>query len=201
MRALLSSVLVLPMVLPGGCVGRQEITIRLHSGNEREVKAEAQLQRLLREYDLSPWFFTREVLIESGVVPHGYPVLTLNTRYIDGRDERQLSTFVHEQIHWFLNIDEAAFNAIVGDLREIYPEVPTGRPEGSGTEDGTYMHLVVCWLELEAMTELVGPERARQVLGGKGYYTWIYRRVLEDTEKIGTLIRGQGLVIDLQGSK
>ncbi len=201
MRALLSSVLVLPMVLPGGCVGRQEITIRLHSGNEREVKAEAQLQRLLREYDLSPWFFTREVMIESGVIPHGYPVLTLNTRYIDGRDERQLSTFLHEQIHWFLNVDEAALDAALDDLREMYPEVPVGRPEGSRTEGGTYLHLIVCWFELEAMTKLVGPERARQVLAGKGYYTWVYRRVLEDTEKIGTLIHGQGLVIDVKGSK
>ncbi len=126
MRALLSSVLVLPMVLPGGCVGRQEITIRLHSGNEREVKAEAQLQRLLREYDLSPWFFTREVMIESGVVPHSHPVLTLNSRYTDGRDERQLSTFLHEQIHWFLfaNANEAAYFAAIDDLREMYPEVP-----------------------------------------------------------------------------
>ncbi len=201
MKALLSSVLVLLMVLSEGCAGRQEIVIRLHSGNEREVKAEAQLRRLLREYDLSPWFFTQEVMIESGVIPHAYPILTLNTRYINGRDERQLSTFLHEQIHWFLNIDEAAFDAAIGDLRKMYPEVPVGRPEGSGSEIGTYLHLVVCWFELEAMTKLVGPKRARQVLGGKGYYTWIYRRVLEDTEKIGTLIRGQGLVIDLQGSK
>lgn len=201
MRALLSNLLVLLVVLPGGCVGRQEIAIRLHSGNEREVKAEAQLRRLLREYDLSPWFFTREVLIESGVVPHAYPVITLSTRYTDGRDERQLSTFLHEQIHWFLNVDEAALLATFGDLREMYPEVPVGRPEGSRTECSTYLHLIVCWFELEAMTKLIGSERARQVLGGKGYYTWVYRRVLEDTEKIGTLIRGQGLVIDDQGSR
>ncbi len=201
MRAMLLSVFVLLMVLPQGCAGRQEIVIRLHSGNEREVKAEAQLKRLLREYDLSRWFFTREVMIESGVIPHGYPVLTLNTRYINGRDERQLSTFLHEQIHWFLNIDEAALDAALGDLREMYPEVPTGRPEGSRTEDGTYLHLIVCWFELEAMTELVGPDRARQVLGGKGYYTWVYRRVIEDTKKIGTLIRRQGLVIDGIGCK
>ena len=142
-------------------------------------------------------------MMESGVVPHSHPVLTLNSRYTDGRDERQLSTFLHEQIHWFLfaNANEAAYFAAIDDLREMYPEVPVGRPEGSRTECGTYMHLMVCWFELEAMTELVGPERARQVLGGKGYYTWVYRRVLEDTEKIGTLIRGQGLVIDLQGSK
>ncbi len=201
MRALLSCVLILLIVLPEGCAGRQEIVIRLHSGNEREVRAEAQLKRLLREYDLSPWFFTREVMIESGVIPHSHPVLTVNTRYINGRDERQLSTFLHEQIHWFVNVDETALDAALGDLREMYPEVPTGRPEGSRTEDGTYLHLIVCWFELEAMTELVGRERARQVLGGKGYYTWVYRRVLEDTEKIGTLIRRQGLVIDGQGSK
>ena len=200
MRVILSSVFVLLMVLPQGCAGRQEMTITLHSGNEREVQAEAQLKRLLREHDLSPWYFTREVLIESGVVPHSYPVLTLNTRYINGRDERQLSTFLHEQIHWFLNIDEAAFDAAIGDLQEMYPEVPTGRPEGSGSEIGTYLHLVVCWFELEAMTKLVGAKRARQVLGGKGYYTWVYRRVIEDTEKIGTLIHDQGLVIYVKGS-
>lgn len=191
-------VMVLLLPLPGNSA-EQGIDIRLHSGDEREKRAEVQLRRLLREYDLAPWLFTRKVVIESGVIPHSHPVLTINTGLIDD-DEKQLSMFLHEQIHWFISTDKAAVESTVAELRELYPEVPIGGREASGSEFGTRMHLIVCWFQLEAMTELVGAERARKVLARHGHYTWIYRRVLEDTEKIGLLLRRQGWLIDLEVS-
>ncbi len=91
MRALFPKVLAVLLVLPGGSADGQEIDIRLHSGNELEERAEAQLRRLLREYDLAPWLFTREVLIQSGARPYSHPVLRLNTGAVDD-DEMQVCT-------------------------------------------------------------------------------------------------------------
>jgi len=47
------------------------------------------------------------------------------------------------------------------------------------------LHLIVCTLELEALIELVGEPRARQQLEGWIHYTWVYRTVLTDTERLG----------------
>jgi hypothetical protein len=105
---------------------------------------------LLHTYDLHTWLFTRDVLIQSGVIPHSHPVLTLNTRYVDD-DTAQLATFVHEQLHWFLtdHVERAKTNAALTELRALYPTVPTALPEGAMGERSTYLHLIVCHLELQ----------------------------------------------------
>ena len=113
----------------GGVLTAQEIEIQLVNGTEAEERARAQLSRLLEEYDLTPWIFTYDVAIEARVVPHSHPVLTLNTRYLED-DIAQLSTFVHEQIHWFLDADTLGTQGAIDELREIYPTVPVGRPAG-----------------------------------------------------------------------
>jgi len=58
----------------------------------------------------------------------------------------------------------------------------------------TYLHLIVCTLELEALIELVGDPRARQQLEGWIHYTWVYRTVLTDTERLGKVLRRHGIV-------
>src|SRR5689334_16523468 len=78
------------------------ISIELAHNSIREQQAKAQLERLLDEYDLSSWIFTRKTRIEDGTRPHSHPILTLNTRYITN-DRLSLASFVHEQIHWFLD--------------------------------------------------------------------------------------------------
>lgn len=80
----------LPAVTP-------EIEISLAHGNAAEVETRAQLQRLLKPYDLSGWAWTRKVVIEDGAVPHSHPVLTLNTRHIND-DSLLLSTLFMKNI-------------------------------------------------------------------------------------------------------
>ncbi len=41
----------------------------------------------------------------------------------------------------------------------------------------------------------VGEQRARTILSEETHYTWIYERVLEDTEAIGEILKRHGLVI------
>lgn len=163
---------------------------------EEEQQAREQLRRILATYDLDPWIFTREVKVEAGVIPHSHPVLTVNTRYLDD-DERQLSTFLHEQIHWFLSSKErkAGVTRAVDALREIYPNPPSHEEIGTRSEESTYLHFLVNWLELDALTELLGAEPARKILSEKGYYEWIYDRVLQDTAAIGAVLADAGLLI------
>ena len=42
------------------------------------------------------------------------------------------------------------------------------------------VHLLVCDLEYQAMTTLVGQAAARETLTGIGCYKWIYEKVLND---------------------
>ena len=170
------------------------IDIALHSGTALEEKGRQQLRRLLNDYDLDPWIFTRKVVIQSRVIPHSHPVLTLNTRYVDD-DVRQLSTFLHEQIHWFADTDTIATERVIREFRQRYPEVPVGGGRGARSEFSTYLHLAVCWLELDAMIRQVGEERARKILSEKTHYTWIYERVLEDGEAIGEILKRHHLII------
>ncbi len=170
------------------------IDIDLHSGTALEEKGREQLQRIVADHDLDPWIFTQKVVIQSRVIPHSHPVLTLNTRYV-GDDVHQLSTFLHEQIHWFADADTIATQRVIGEFRQRYPEVPVRGGQGARSEFSTYLHLAVCWLELDAMIRLVGQEQARQLLSEKTHYMWIYERVLEDGEAIGEILKRHNLII------
>src|SRR4030095_7919949 len=124
-------------------------------------------------------------------------VLTLNTRYLDD-DTAQLATFVHEQLHWLLtdHVERAKTNAALTELRALYPTVPTAPPEGDPMgERSTYLHLIVCMLELQALTELLDEPRARQQLERWTHYTWVDRTGLKDTEQLGRGLQRHGIVV------
>lgn len=157
-----------------------QLQVRLANDSEAEQRTRDQLLRLVDEYDVQDWVFTREIIIDETAIPHSHPVLTLHTRHL-GDDDVLLSTFIHEQFHWLEDGETLdAFRAAMGDFEEMYPDAP-GR-EGGGARDveSTYRHLVVCDLELQGMTRLVGEERAREVLAAITHYEWIYDKVLTD---------------------
>lgn len=164
-----------------------------------EERGRAQLRRILARHDLDPWIVTREVRIEAGAEPHSMPVLTLNTDFLDD-DEMQLSIFLHEQAHWV--VDRAGRrDAAIEDLRRAYPDPPR-------SDVRTYQHLLVAWIELDAMVELVGEETARRNLEEKvqritaelspevaDVFRWYNVRVLEETDEIGAIVARHGMTI------
>jgi hypothetical protein len=174
----------------------EALEIQLHSGTSLEERGRDQLRRLLHTHNVRKWLFTRRVLIQSGVIPQSHPVLTLNTRYLDD-DTAQLATLVHEQIHWFLtdHLERTKTGAALAELRALYPTVPTELPTGARGERSTYLHLIVCTLELQALTELLGEPRARQQLESWAHYTWVYRTVLTDTERLGGVLSRHGIIV------
>jgi hypothetical protein len=155
-----------------------ELHIALKHGSEAEQATADQLRRLVKERDVQRWILTRDIIVEEKAIPNSHPVLTVNVQYREN-DDALLATFLHEQFHW-LEEGNAEFKAAMQAFAEIYPKAPAGPPEGARDLESTYRHLVVCDLEYQAMTILVGEAKARQILAANRHYIWIYDRVLND---------------------
>lgn len=190
-----AAVAILSMTIGGATAGEAQLLVRLAHGSEAEQDTREQLLRLVAEHDVEDWLFTREILIDQTQIPHSHPVLTLHTRHL-GDDLALLSTFIHEQFHWLEDGETLdAFRAAMGDFEGLFPEVPDSSNGGARDVESTYRHLLVCDLELQGMTRLVGETRARETLAATTHYEWIYERVLDDprirqvSERHGFILR------------
>ena len=187
------------LILCSSCLAyaQADVRISLKSNTEKENQKKIQLERLLKQYNLSKWIFTNSVLIDEQTrIPHSHPVLTLNANQPDD-DLATLSTFIHEQIHWYEEANPTQRDKAIEELKTIYPDAPGGPPEGARDKDSTYLHLIVCYLEYQAMKELVGNEKAKQVIevSSKRFYKWIYRTVLSEESKLKGVMDKQGIKI------
>jgi hypothetical protein len=171
-----------------------EVEITLAHGSKAEAGIREQLQRLLKTYDLADWVWTRKVVIEGGSIPHSHPVLTLHTR--EYGDDLQLSTFVHEEYHWYETAHEREVAAAVDELKAAYPKVPVGGLDGAQDEYSSYLHIVVCYVEWQKMKALVGAERARKAMEfwATDHYRAIYRLVLDHEAAVGEVVKRHGLL-------
>lgn len=173
---------------------RAALRIVLQNNSPAERQVLARLSRLFVEYEaLQRWLITGGMVIDEGTrIPHSHPVLTMNTRIESDVD--LLSVLVHEQFHWLTNDRQEAVDAALEEFREIFPEVPVRGREGARDEYSSYLHLVVCDLEFQALTELVGEERAREHLAAMDHYTWIYEQVLGNP-KVREVTTRHGLLV------
>lgn len=165
-------------------IGAKEAALNITTASDLPLEHEgvAQLRGLLEQYDLDRWINTNDVVIQTRVIPHSHPVLTLNTRNVGGNEVATLSTFVHEQGHWYFTARWDATNAAIEDLGRLFPETPSAEAGGARDRESTLLHLMVCTLEYDAMVELVGRDQARALLGASDVYPWIYARVLNDED-------------------
>ena len=172
-----------------GATADDGIAITLAHGTPSEHRVEERLRALIAANDLSRWTFTRRVVIDEMEIPHSHPVLTLHARHRQD-DELLLSTYIHEQMHWFLSTRRKQAEAAEAELRLLYPKIPVGYPEGSSDDNGNYEHLLVIWLEYRADKDLLGELKAREVMQfwAADHYTWIYAKVLADPRAIGEVI-------------
>jgi hypothetical protein len=107
-----------------------------------------------------------------------------------------MSSFIHEEIHWYLRDHDSQQKAAIADLRGMYPEAPVGGTEGADSLYSTYGHLVDCYLEIEADRRLIGPQRTKAVIQHKGHYTWIYATILRDEIRIAGVVDNHHLRIE-----
>ena len=171
------------------------LDITLKHGSPGEAQTRDQLQRLVAAFGLSPWIYTKSIVIDEQAIPFSHPVLTLHTRHLKD-DELFVSTFVHEQFHWFLADKVDATNLAIGDLRKLFPSVPSGGTAGARDEYSTYLHLLVCYLEQQADVRIFGELKTKQIMDfwAGDHYTWVYKTVIDRSPDIGAILRSRKLV-------
>ena len=196
MKANLKTAFGIIVSLATVCVA-QSVTITLAHGSDNEQRTKAQLRRLIETYNLTKYTFTDTVVIDEKAIPHSHPVLTLHTRHLNSDDEL-LSTYVHEQLHWYLAAHQDRTDAAENDLRRIYPKVPVGYPDGANDEESTYLHLIDCYLEMQADRDLMGRDRALVVMNywAGDHYRWIYKTVMKDESTIASIVDKEHLKIN-----
>ena len=159
-----------------------------------ELQTRAQLQHLLGTYDLSAYYCTKKIVIEERAIPHSHPVLTLNTRHLN-QDDELVSTFLHEQLHWYESANPEKVKAAEAELEKMYPQIPVGGQDGAYDRESGYLHLILCYLELQADRQVLGREKTARVFQfwEQDHYRWIYRTVIQDETKIGEIVERHGL--------
>ena len=162
------------------------LNIRTRHGIPVEEQRKEQMERLAGQYDLTKFTITRDILIERGAMNHSYPFLTLNLRFLDN-DDLALSAYLHEQGHWVLMERHRGDNrSLFDDLQRAFPHMDVQIPAGDGELRSSYLHIVVCMLEWQAMEDLVGPARARKAIEWKerDHYKAIYATILTHREQV-----------------
>lgn len=168
---------------------------RLFVTTPETLKTKSLMEDFLNKYDLSPYLFTKSVKIKPNVIPHSHPMLTLNTFWNESPNHL-LSTFLHEQIHWFLNwSDPKKYTHAHRTFMDWYPIVPSDRSLTASNQFSTYLHLSVCWLELQGVKRYLGAKEGYKTIQTFQHYRWIYDRVVADESAIGDLLNQIGLVI------
>lgn len=133
---------------------------------------------LVQVYDLTPFLFTKTIHIQSQVVPHSHPILTLNSRNAEN-PKKILSTWLHEELHWWTSNNNKNVELAIEEFKKVYPSAPVTSSLGL---DSTYLHLIICHLELKALAYYLGEEEARTIISDimkkDKIYPWIYFQVL-----------------------
>jgi hypothetical protein len=178
------------------------VAIDAEHGSEDELRTADLLRGLLDEFDLSRYTFTDRVRVDENAIPHSHPVLTMSTRFMVRTRDGALSDYLHEQLHWHVANHRRAARAADREWRRNLGRVPNQAGGGARTPRSTRLHHSGNWLELDALTEVVGAERARAVIQSKTQgriYPWVYRQVLDRGAELARVLRAVGLVIGHDG--
>jgi hypothetical protein len=176
------------------------ICIDLSHAERNAIAVREMLIALSTKYALGPYEYCKEVSIAPGVLPYSHPVIRLNTALLT--ETALLATYIHEQMHWYAtwyshkHTDQ--WRAVWAALEQRYPDPPIGRGEVADTLASTHLHLIVNWLEIEALSNLIGAETARAHVANLHYYRWIYASVIRDWQALGELYASRQLVPILQ---
>jgi len=176
--------------------------VRLAHDSADERATRAQLESLATRFDLSPWRFTKRLVIDEDSTPHSHPVLTLHTRHLED-DWLLLSTFIHEESHWCFSDHQRDTDAAVAELEPLYPDLPVGFPDGAMSHASSYEHLMVIAFEWRGLRHYVGELAARDVMEfwSTDHYRAIYKAVLANPKPIWDVLDRHGFhVPDASGS-
>lgn len=179
------SVLILISFLLWSCSSKREPEVHPSGLVVKEIQpnkwtsiTKQNLLHLAQVYDLSPFLYTKNVNIQPQVIPHSHPVLTLNTRNAEN-PKKILAAFLHEELHWWMEKNSKQTDLAILELKKIYPKAPEINKE---MKNSTWLHLMVCYLELRALEFYLGNKEARGLITNTmkkdKIYPWVYYQVL-----------------------
>ena len=172
-----------------------DVSVVARSGRPDERDRVALLQLLRQRYAIQRFERTTTVIVESGVIPHSHPVLTVNTR--PDSDDGVLATYLHEQLHWWSMECPGATDgrdvAVYDELMRRYSPLPVGPPDNFESELSALIHFHVCWLEHEALVETLGAARAAACLRSRPVYPTVYDLVHRDHTELSELFTSAGM--------
>ncbi|MFN8981021.1 MAG: hypothetical protein ACK5X9_00610 [Alphaproteobacteria bacterium] len=172
------------------------IGIDLSHAERAAMAMRERLIALRTKYDLGAYEYCKEVCIAPTVIPYSHPVITLHTALFT--ETALLANYIHEQMHWYVtwysHKHTNQWRVVWGALERRYPDPPIGRGEGADTLCSTHLHLIVNWLEIEALGTLIGAEPAKEHVANLHYYRWIYASVLRDWQALRGLYASHYLV-------
>ena len=176
---------------------RLRISVDLNHARCEAKRVHHLLTTLRRRHDLSRFEYTKLVRIAPGSETFSHPILTLGNRFAESED-LLLSTYLHEQMHWYLwYLETPRYDPVAPFFDELvrrYPMAPIELPDGARGYKATYVHLVVNWLEIAATATFIGRHRALHLAERQRSYRWIYRTVVRDWDALGELYAHHGIV-------
>jgi hypothetical protein len=170
-------------------------SIDLSYAEQGAFRLRERLFTLRDRHDLTPYEYCTQVCIAPYTIPFSHPIITLNTYF--PTDMGLLATYLHEQMHWYVtwysHSHTEAWQRILTTLEARYPDPPVGGDQGARDRYSSFLHLIVNWLEIEALATLAGRELAIAQARGNFHYRWLYMRVVEDWAALEHLYRANGL--------
>lgn len=172
------------------------IGIDLSHAKRGAMAMRERLIALRTKYDLGAYEYCKEVCIAPTVIPYSHPVITLHTALFT--ETALLANYIHEQMHWYVtwysHKHTNQWRVVWGALERRYPDPPIGRGEGADTLCSTHLHLIVNWLEIEALSSLIGAQAAKEHVAKLHYYRWIYASVIQEWQALRGLYASHYLV-------
>jgi hypothetical protein len=145
------------------------------------------LFHLAKVYDLKPFLYTKQIHIQSYVVPHSHPILTINTRHAE-RPHHLLATWLHEEFHWWVGLNSVNYERTLAELKKMFPDIPGGNI----SPRSTYLHLIICYLEYRALVHYLGEKESRliikELIEKDKLYPWVYAQILNKRAAIAKVI-------------
>lgn len=158
------------------------LTVTEINPNKWTALTRQNLDHLLKIYPLTPVLFTKDIHIKPQSTPSSHPVLTLNTRYAE-RPNLLLATFLHYQFHWWLDQKSKEYELAQTDLKSLLGPLPS---------EATYQHVLICFLEYEALIHYLNLREANKILKDIIYkekvHPWIYKQVYIKNKKLKEIV-------------
>ncbi len=157
---------------------KNELEITAKNNLEEEKEVVEIVKELTEKYNIP--LFTNRIQVETKVIPHTHPILTLNTRTRDHVD--LLQTLVHEQFHWFAQ-QNPKYDKAIKYLKKNYEDNRecniTGKYPNSFWE-----HIIVCFNTRKTLSKLINKKELEHAYTVGHQYMKTEKLVLDKFKQI-----------------